>query len=299
MISRLGSVFWPSSSTRLLLSSLLFLWLTLDPHRRPRHLRSMITFGPSALANELSHLFIPLVSVPALLLLYRRITAASSAAQPLDWKLVTAAGAHVASAFSLLLLTLRALRSRSAYKWSLLHPLTLTAEAKASIAEPNQNAETTTASLTAPLPAVPLLSPLAHPPAAAPVSVPSSTRAGRLGKKLMEAEEAEIARIGSMSPFRVLQAVVPVPWLTQWAEGIRVDRGITFHVTETAGKQQKLQLDIYHPPASPLSSAASSPSASAAQSPNTLFPLIIYVHGGEKHCRADRPVALAAAPLFC
>ena len=288
---RLGSL-WPlSSSSSVLLASLAFLWLTLDPHRRPSELRTMLTFGPSALVNELAHLVLPFLSLPALYFLCRRLQSDSHG----QWQLRASVAAQVLSAISVLSLIAKSLASRSAFRYALLHPGQLTGEAQRTITSEKQLPPN--AIIPAPhgpiLPAVlSSLSPATPPslvvvppnqPATPTLLTPSTPAVPEAAKRTWSADELyDIEKVGEMNAWRCVQAMLPAPILSRWKDGIRVDRGITYHVVEGQRKKQYLKLDVYHPPTSPLShpaSSSSSPSSAVAPAP-PLYPLVIYVHGG-------------------
>ena len=278
--ARLGAL-WPlSSSSSVLLASLAFFLLTLDPHRRPSSLRTMLTFGPSALANELSHLFLPLVSMPALYFIYRRMQSDS------HWQLRASVVAHVLSAVSLLSLAAKSVASRAAFRYALLHPGQLTEVAQRVIE--SEKDQPPNAVLPAPqgaiLPAVmSSLSPVTPP---SPVSsdrpsivlppTPSTDAVPPSATRIWSADElSAIENVGSMDAWRCVQAMLPAPILSRWKDGIRVDRNVIFHVIDGQKKKQYLKLDVYHPSNSPLSHP---PSSSSPLPP--LFPLVVYIHGG-------------------
>ena len=266
---------WPlSTSSNALLASLLFLWLTLDPHRRPGTLRTMLTFGPSALVNELAHLALPYVWLPASYALYRRLQSDSAG----QWQLRAAVVAHVLSAISLLSLTAKSLASRASFRYALLHPGQLTEAARRSIAD--DEAAATNASpppaTGIPLPAViSSLSPVTpssatpsiQPPKMLPSASSTAASAPSSAASVWSADDlALIDRVGSMDAWRCVQSMLPVPALTRWKDGIRVDSSITYHVVDKANKRQHLNLDVYHPP--------------SASPPAKPYPLVVYTHGG-------------------
>ena len=267
---------FPSISSSLILTSLLFLWLSLDPHRRPRHLRSMVTFGPSTLVNEMAHIFLPLVSIPAIALLCRRLFSSSSPSLSSPTSLVLGASllSQCLSAASLVALFLRSLRSRGSFRRALLQPAALSDEAVKLLQTPAPKSSGVDTSLP------PLLNPVAAGEQGAPVGgrVFRVTRIQE-GKGSAEARR-RVESVGTLTPFRCVQMFLPHPALTRWADGIRVDYGLTFHVVAGghSGSHpthlQHLRLDVYHPPSSPLSRPESASSAVP------LFPLVVNVHGG-------------------
>ena len=277
---------WPvSSSTSVLLASLLFLWLTIDPHRRPSSLRTMLTFGPSAFTNELAHLVLPLVSVPALYFLHRRLQLDSRG----QWQLRASVAAHVLSAISLLSLIAKSIASRAAFRYALLHPGQPTEVARHVVA--CETDEPTNALIPAPqgptLPAVmSSLSPVKPPSQAAanlPVKkvtpMPPTDAVPASAKRIWSADElAAIEKVGDMDVWRCVQAMLPAPVLSRWKDGVRVDRGVVFHVLEGHKTKQYLKLDVYHPSNSPQSHPASTSSSTSPLPP--LFPLVVYIHGG-------------------
>ena len=263
------SAFLPSlSSSAVLVSSLLFLWLTLDPHRRPRHLRSMLTFGPSAIVNEVPHLLLPLVSVPVIALLSRQLFAASSApfSSPSSMAWAVSLLSQSLSAISLLTLFLSGLRSRQSFRRALLHPASLSPAAVEVLRTP---APRSTSTATSP---PPLLNPLAAGEQGEPIGG-SVVKVDGADAQLSAEQREQVERVGAMTAFRWTQTMLPPPALSRWKEGVRVDRGLVFHAVGGGGKRmQHLRLDVYHPPTSPL--------LSDAASTEPLFPLVIYVHGG-------------------
>ena len=227
----------------------------------------MLTFGPSTLVNELPHLFLPLISIPALTLLYRHLSTS-----PTSLTLLASLLTHSLSAASLLALLLRSLHSRHSFRRALLHPAALSPAAVDALRTPAPKA---TAASTSP---APLLNPLAAGEQGKLVGGQVMEVKGVGEVRFSEEERRQVEQVGSMSSFRCLQSMLPFPALTRWKDGIRVDRGLTFHVVGRASKGvQHLRLDVYHPPQSPLSSPLSSPPPSP---PRPLLPCVVYVHGG-------------------
>ena len=261
------------SSSLLLVSSLLFLWLSLDPHRRPRQLRSMLTFGPSALVNEMPHLFLTFISIPTIALLYRHLfSSPSSPSSPLSSSSLTLLASllsHSLSAASLLTLFLRGVHSRHSFRRALLHPAALSPAAVDVLHTP---APKSTPAVGAP---APLLNPMAVGDGGKEVGGDVVEVKGIKEVELSEVERRQVSEVGSMTAWRSVQMMLPFPALTRWKDGIRVDRGLTFHVVGGLSKLQHLRLDVYHPPQSPLSSPSSS-----ASSTQPLLPCVVYVHGG-------------------
>ena len=289
---RLRSLWLVSPSTKALLASIAFLWVTLDPHRRPIHLRTMLTFGPSALVNELAHLFLPFVSVPALYLLYSQLRSNS-----MQWKVWAALAAHAVSAVSLLSLVHKSLASRASFRYALLHPGQLTPDAQRAITSEQQQPLNAAKPSGPCLPATALLSslstvtpPSSTPPASTPPSIPSAAAPTAAAAQLWSADElTAIDHVGDLDVWRCVQAMLPFPVLSRWKDGIRCDSGITYHIVHGEKKVQHLKLDVYHPPQSPLShnktittttTTSTSSFSSIPASPQPLFPLVVYIHGG-------------------